>query len=116
MSGSSVDADVPTVLRILWGQADGRHDGAHAARAGGPRYAMLPRAETAKALVPSWPPAVTAAVVRNYITPRTRSERRRASSWGRRPGSGASAIGRPSPRGRRPGAGGPRAHLRGPGG
>src|SRR5690625_652784 len=79
MSGSSVDADVPTVLRILWGQADGRHDGAHAARAGGPRYAMLPRAETAKALVPSWPPAVTAAVVRNYITPRTRSERRRAS-------------------------------------
>lgn len=74
-----MDADVPTVLRILWGQVDGQRDGAHAARSGGPRYAMLPRAETAKALVPSWPPAVTAAVVRNYITPRTRSERRRAS-------------------------------------
>lgn len=74
-----MDADVPTVLRILWGQVDGQPNGITATRRAGPRYAMLPRAETTKALVPSWPPSVTAAVVRNYITPRTRAERRRAS-------------------------------------
>lgn len=68
------------VLRILWEGASVVPEGvARPVRPRRSRYALLPGRGTTTALLPSWPPSVTAAMVRNYITPTSRGERTRAA-------------------------------------
>lgn len=75
------DEDVQQVLRVVWrGTSAAPADEAIRSRPGGARYALLPRPGAVTALVPTWPPSITAAVVRNYITPTSRAARMRAAA------------------------------------
>lgn len=83
MSRREVDTDAHDVVRILWGDASVGPEGAVVVpRARRSRYALLPRTSRTTALLPTWPPSVTAAMVRNYVTPTSPAERTRAAVLG----------------------------------